>query len=336
MKTKTKHVIEKIFKQAEEGLIKIEPKDKLFWRFYVRFSTNIEGNNAGKNLNCPILHIPDYKTFVEKTENYLKKAKDFYILDQDYFNLDDEAFLEKLFLDMVVNMSNIDCFNVYEYIDKRTKFLDYKPKCENFYLGELLGAQMRANISKNRSNLEAPYKFKISLQNEEDKSTLPYITFAIIDDKAYVYAIQNAQNKNESSLSKKVDRYLRKLNKGVDMEDIVANISTNALASLVVFSSYMKEQGIKEIIAPDFLPIRETATLKERHDEDQYNMTNKFMYLFLRYNFHFDKCTADYDDVKNEMHMSLNNNSTQNDNIIFLLDNIVSSCQRSNETQINK
>lgn len=335
MKEKTKQIVDKIFKQAENGVIKIGD-DVDFWTFYVNFSTNIEGKDSSHNSHLPVVHIPNYDLFIEKTSEYLEKAKDFYALDQDYFDLKDDGFVEKLFMDLMINLSNMDCYDVYSYINKRSKFLDYKPACENLRIGNILDSQIQANISKNHSNLEAPYRFKISIQNDKEKTSLPYLTFAIENDKAYVYAIQNAQDKNESSLSKKIDRYFRKLNKGVDMEDIVANVSTNAFASLVIFSAYMREQGIKEIIAPDFLPIRDTARFKERHDEDLYNMTNKFMYLFLRYNFHFDKCIADYDEMKNEMHLSLNNNSTPNDNIIFLLDDIVSNYQKDTKSEITK
>ena len=336
MKEKTKQIVDKIFKQAENGIIKIGD-DVDFWMFYVKFSTIIEGKNSPNNLNCPTIHIPNYELFIDKTSEYLEKAKDFYKDDKNYYDLNDDAFAETLFMDLMVNLTNADCYDVYNYIDKRLKFLNYKPNYENIPLGEFLESKMFANISKNHSHLEAPFKFKIFLENEVNKSTLPYITFAIEEEKAYVFAIQNAQDKNENQLSKKIDRYFRKLNKGVDMEDIVANISTNALASLTIFSAYMRERGVKEIIAPDFLPIRDAASeTKKRHDEDLYNMTNKFMYLFLRYNFHFDKCTADYDEVKNEMHLAVNNNSTPNDNIIFLLDNIVSNYQKDAKPEITK
>jgi len=324
----TRKIVDKILIQAQKGNIQIDSRDGGFWLFPVNFSTRIKGQDKEQKGFPPTINIPDYDLFIEKVNAYLEKAKQFYDFDQDYFDLNDLEFGEKLFMDLMINITHIDCVDIYNFIDKRSRFLDFKPESDMVYLGNLAGAKVNAKFTKHHSNLEAPYKFQIALENEENKSELPYLTFAIDGNKAYVYAIQNKQEKNENPLSKKVDRYLRKLNKGVDMDDMVANISTNALASLVLFSSYMKTQGIKEIIAPDYMPGRDTDKYKFRRDEDQFNMTNKFMYLFLRYNYHFDTCTADYDDLTHTMHLNLNNDYTKTDNIICSLDEEVKSAQK--------
>ena len=62
----------------------------------------------------------------------------------------------------------------------------------------------------------------------------------------------------------------------------------------------------------------------ERLDLDQYNMTNKFMYLFLRYNHHFPNCTAEFDEDKGEMEMDLKDDfDFCEDNIIYDIDSAV-------------
>ena len=49
-------------------------------------------------------------------------------------------------------------------------------------------------------------------------------------------------------------------------------------------------------------------------------MTNKFMYLFLRYNHHFGNCNADYNDITGDMTLKISQSTAKDDNIIYAFD----------------
>ena len=120
------------------------------------------------------------------------------------------------------------------------------------------------------------------------------------------------------------------------MNDIISNVSPNALVSFTIFISYLKSLGIKDISASAFRPVRyhaskisgylkyvESEKRKEflqKHNHNQYNMTNKVLYMFLRYGHHFDNTNVYYDDIMQKINLELTDkNPTENDNIIYQL-----------------
>ena len=172
------------------------------------------------------------------------------------------------------------------------------------------------NITKNDSKLEGPYKFNIKFTSNGETFTLPNIVFGITGHKAHVYTIQGKRNRDNSALAKKLDRYFRKFGKNIDEKDIEGEVSTNALAAITIFSSYMKNQGIAEIEAPVYLPLRyKTAEIlqKERLDADQFNITNRFAYTLLRYATHFEDSDFYYDESSQKCYLKINDNIHQHD-----------------------
>ena len=338
----TKNIIKKIFMQAKEGVITIKDKNKENWLYWLRFFANINGEKViYENANL-ILDIPDFNLFVWKVDKYLQKAYKFFIAEKEYYDLTPHSFKEKLVMCLILNMSYYDAKNVYQYIDMRTKMLEREFQNEDFSLGKLYyqkGAvgkegKIKAKIKRSQSNLEASHKMTFSIQNKDGDYALPSIFFGLVNDTAYVYAVQRKKAIEEGSIVKDLDRYFRKLNKGVDMESVEGNISPNALVSFTLFCSYMKNMGIKKIVAKDFLPLRYSGVSdgpkgldKKRIDQlirDQYNMTNKLMYLFLRYSHHFESCPSEYDADKGEMQLTLNDNlNVKEDNIIYDIDGCV-------------
>jgi len=158
----------------------------------------------------------------------------------------------------------------------------------------------------------------------------------LIDDVCYLGSIQRKHKIESNSLSKKLDRYFRKVNKGVDEEDDIYNVTPTALVSLTIFSSLLRKYSVNEISASTYMPIRyygyrDKLPFKKgidynealnRLDLDKYNMTNKFMYLLLRYDHHFNS-GCEFDEVSDEMHLMINNADTSGDNIIYEIYNMV-------------
>lgn len=341
MNKSVERLVNDVFKQASTGVVKIGDENFGYWFFYTKFFEKIEGISNVKNSGYPVINIPNYETFINSVEDYLNTAKVFYKKDQNYFLLNDYAFSQKLFLDLITNATNYDFNNFIPHIQLRKRMLQSSIKTGEIDLGKYCGLQIVGEIKKNISNLETPFKMSLTFkENEFNEFKLPSISFAIIDDKAYVMAVQNQKEKQENPLAKKLDRYFRKVNKDVDESDVIANVSPNALVSLTLFNSYLKQIGVKEVIAPNFMPIRYNAnkisgylkakTSEERHEflnkhnKNQFNITNKFMYLFMRYSHHFTSNECYYDPIKEEMHTHLSNApAPTTDNIIYELDKSV-------------
>lgn len=357
-----KIAIENIIKQAENGFIKIGDENFGFWHFYTRFYFQIEGKTNAKNTKYPIINIPNYNTFLNELESYLQTAKKFYANDQNYYMLNNQSFTQKLFLDLVVNATNFDFNNFISHIQTRKKMIENPLKTGVFKLGEYEGLTILGNVVKNPSGLETPYEFEVAFEDQHgNRFKLPSISFGTIDDTCFVMAVQNKADKETNPLRKKLDRYFRKVNKNVDTNEVISNVSPNALVSLTLFNSLIKQSGIKRIVAPNFMPVRyngnkiagyikntksvpketsENLTLVEqikkynrekrrefleKHNKNQFNITNKFTYLFIRYCHHFPACEAIYDDARQSMIVYLSKtNEKVDDNIIYNLDKSVS------------
>lgn len=340
----TKKMINSVFDQAKDGKVSIESSDLDNWAFYVKFYTKIAGeidpNFDGKS---PIINIPNFNNFANLVGKYLVAAKKFYKQDKDYFMLSTKGFEEKLFMDLFVNATNFDLNNIEQFLALKTKMLAADIEVGSLSFGQYQNCECVCTISKNHSNLEGTYKFSIKfIDTNNNEFLMPAVTFSVVDNTAYVFAVQrsvnHALNVEKSPVEKRLDRYFRKINKGVP--DELQNISPNALVSFTIFCNYLKSRQITNIVAPDFMPIRYDAKMSsifksaksaveeqemlEKHDKNQCNITNKFMDLLVRYNYHFENTEIDYDPNIQMMNMQLfvNQNAKCDDNIVYELSQI--------------
>ncbi|MBQ7579144.1 MAG: hypothetical protein IJT25_01280, partial [Clostridia bacterium] len=67
-------------------------------------------------------------------------------------------------------------------------------------------------------------------------------------------------------------------------------------------------------------------TFFDKLDADQYNITNKFMYLFARINHHFSSAKTEFSEIGCKINLNLENSEERNDNIIY---NILNSAKKS-------
>lgn len=333
MISETEKIINRIFEQAKLGKVVIGKGSESEWPFYSQFSVNINGKINSQDHEI-VLNIPNYDKFVNLVDTYLEKAKLFYDDDKDYFDLNDNSFVEKLFHDLIVDMSAGDLNNVEKYISTRTKMIDNNLQDENFNLPDFMGYKTFVRVRKNASNFESPLFFQV-IFSEENKGTfvLPAVLFGIADDTAIVHGVQNLTKKNKTDVEKKLDRYFRKVNKDIDSDDIIANISPNALVSFTMFVEYLKQKGIKHVEVKDFFPLRyiakenalkkhfaseELESFVQKQERDQFNMTNKLLYLALRYGEHFPESKPYFDENDGVMHLDLSQKTKFSDeNIIY-------------------
>ena len=341
MLTKTEKIMNYLFTQAKHGRIEIGDSFYGPWIFYVRFLAQTSAHHFTQTTDkTPCLYIPNYRHFLEKMDQYLQLAKSFYKQDQAYFMLYGVEFEKKLALDVLLNATNYDLSYIEQYLDTRIKMLQ-NPIPEQYYdFGNFLDCKVMAHIEKNPSNLEGPYQmiFHFHDQNHE-VFQLPTITFGVVDHTVYLYAVQNKSKIKDTHLAKVLDRYFRKLNKGVITPSIESNVSCNALASLILFLSFMEKQGITNVISPSFMPLRYQANkvsklnrsqdkatqhqAMEKHNHDQYNITNKLMYLLERYQLHFPHSSIYFDENTDSMHMALDSFVENTDHVAYQLHEII-------------
>ncbi len=377
MEPKTFETIKKamgnVFSQASKGEVVFKTLDGLDWRYVLKFYANVNGRlykngeNIFSNLQAPqkvleqdffvpTVQIPNLNNFVEKVAKYVESAKEFYKKEPSHFAFTPPAFVEKLIYSLIINASNFDLNNMDAYVERKIKEIETPYRLGFFKLGDMGELEVFASTSKLFSNLEGPLQFDTKFwQKESNFFELPSITYGIADKTAYVYAIQNHHTSQTGALPKKLDRFFRKVNKDVDMQSILGEVSPNALVALTIFLSAIKKEGIQKVLAPNFLPLRYDASISadkaniisapniedfettadkasnqafekvlEKRNKIQHNITNKFTYTLLRYCHHFDACQFGFDETKQQFQITLAPHSTKNDNIIHDIDNICS------------
>lgn len=362
----TKRIINRIFNQANAGVCEIDTTDSQYtgpWKFYTKFYAKVGGiilkngedlfakHNKQKEITeddfvTPIFQIPDAEIFATLVDDYLAVAEKFFISDKARFAFYDDTFKEKLILDLLVNSTNFDRHNLFSYIKTRTQMIETDLNCSSFLLDENGEFKTKALFAKNPSLLEAPYRFTPFFVDETNNTfQLPTITFAVINDTLYIFSIQAKKQKQTNPLAKKLDRHFRKVNKDINSEDIIAQVSPNALVSLAMFLSILQKEGMKNVVAPNFMPLRYKTNLAgdlnhfnvkkegiagektveeiyEKHDRQQFSITNKFAYTLMRYCHHFDGCKIHYDDIREQIQISLSKNNHPQDNLIQEVDKL--------------
>lgn len=349
MRNRVKNLLNKILINAgdENGRVVIfDPNFEAEINFRSVFFNKTHGvSNATGNTLIPVLNIPDFELFVDSMTDYLTEAIPFY--KNDFLGLDPRYLAEKLIYDVLGSATPADFANMVPYLKHRTNMLKNKFKKQIFHWGKYKEFKFLGSIEEAGSQYEAPYKFLAAFDDESGaRFKLPAVLFGVDGDKVYIYAIQNTAIKQteesirkNQDITKKLNRYFRKVNLNVDEQDIIANVSPNFLVVLTIFTSYMRQLGKKELVAPLYFPVRydsnldyhmrlmpegETAqSIQEKHDHNYLNTVNKFAYLFLRYSYHFPETQAEYDENSSRITAQLKKCTPKDSNIIYEIDNLV-------------
>lgn len=330
-----KKIVDDVFLQAEKGVVNLKTQNQEQWKFYTRFYYKIEDKtNLKLNNKYPIVYIPNYNVFLKEIQKYIVVAKDFYKDDKNYFDLNEEEFAKKLFLDLVINACNYDLINFIDYVKLKTQILENVLTENEFIIGKYNEFEIYGKIAKNKSNIESPYRFDVIFKDQlNNQFLLPSILFGTNKEQCFVYSIQNLNKGPKNLLSKKLDRYFRKVNKNVDMENDIYNVSPNAVVSFVIFVEYLKSKNISKFVNSNFMPIRyhaskiagykhceenfEKSQFLQKHEQNQFNITNKLINMFFRYENHFNNSIVSFDNIKQQIKIDIGKEDYQNqDNII--------------------
>ena len=339
-----------IIKEASIGRI------DCFGMYNIVFNTSIpqygiyiKATNENPSLTIPTLIINNKDEFDKLLIVYVNKCLDFYD-DNNYYDeiikkeINDKSISkEKVIMSLLWSNATLEDFNdPISFLRKRISFLEndlYKDFSETKDLGysETFKGNLNVIIEKSKIENETPYSIVFSFIDlvTKDKYVLPRIYFGI-DDKAYIYAIQNDKNINDNKYSKTVNRTLYQLNKDVidDTEESIKDVSLNFVLASTLLFTLLYEYGIKQVVIPSFLITRWNSKeimydIKQKsgiyNDEDilknqinheriQNNLTNKLMRTFKRNEFHNDGINIiSYPyELDSSMHVELDNMYTNN------------------------
>ena len=320
-----KEIFYELIKESCEGVVII---DNDLWP--IVFNTIIEDEEKYIDYtNAPTLEIKNKERFFKLLEEYIDKELKANRKTIKFYDDIDKNHKKWLMAFLFANASLEDFKNPEQLLTKRIAFLEDKtfdylnnkveiPLDKNFLNSYLIIEKEEAHTS-----METPYKINISLQDKEKTSIyhLPSIYYGIMDNTCYIYSVQNPKNENnqEDSYSKKINRLLYKLNKGIQEyeskeykeykenksdyypEYNISDVTPSFVLSLSIFIDLLEKENINTIKYVTYLPLRylsrdivsDLSKKKEqkeekakRNDYIQSNITNKMIRTFNRLSFH--------------------------------------------------
>ncbi len=303
--------IEKSFKsfvkKSTNESFKIDLDDEYKIDYYISLNYIIEEKHITGDLNNPTLKIDNLNIFIEKLTQLMNLMGKFHFDDKAYFEFNDETFLNYLLVSCFSNMNESDLNSPLSYLDRQINAYSNAYEFDNKEVGYfvLKGKNISINnfTQKNKASMEAPLYTQFYFSYEGERYLLPKIHYYIVGNKCFIMGIQNNKKKQDNTLSKNMDRYLRKLDKGLDHLAKSENgevltekdISPSFLAALTLFIASNK--NISSFYFPDYLPLRymnkigllnQKGESLEEADRIQTNITNKLLLTASRITLHFD------------------------------------------------
>ena len=149
--------------------------------------------------------------------------------------------LRRIWLRMGINdIQNVELFlkNQLEFIKDRTFNIK-----ENEQISEYEGEKVLVKTKPSELWDESTRSMIFTLENESESYELPHILYDINEDGiCYVFGVQSAQVEK----SKRIERKLYKLNKGIDNP----NIHPSKVLSMLLFINELKKKNISKIVVP--------------------------------------------------------------------------------------
>lgn len=321
-----KEILLELIKDAKSGEVKINDIS-----FLIGFNTNIEDSKMEySENNISSLYIRNLDTFVKKIEDYLDEENKHRDRVPSYIKEEKDK-VKFLMMYLFVNATSEDFLNPERYIDRYIGFLKdntfsllnekISVNLNNIFENETL------EIKNNSQSvcMETPNKIQFSITSKENSNlsfVLPEISYGICKEDGhkvcYIYSILNRENLDKVDdeellrYKKVISRKLYKLNSGIsaidsDYEENIKDVSVSSVLSLYLFLNLLKGK-VDKVRGVSYLPIRyvsrdnasETLNnesrkqeLKERNDNIQRNVTDKFIRTFRRVEVYMDQFSID-------------------------------------------
>lgn len=343
------------------------------WRFNAQFNTIFtEANHKSliNDNNLETLIINDIDNFntalIEYTItmfNHINEHPSLQNIEYIYYEGNINNILKMIILNVWFNATVEDFKNPINFLKLRKAFLEDKLVKDNLNhifesesIAELNDSFIKSTITiQNPSTNETPYVFKsniINNTNEKEHYSLPEISFGIVDDVCYIYAIHGDKIKNFNSYEKKINRLLFKANKDFSEEyeeESSKDISVSQLFAMTIFLKFLNSHNIKHLVVKNYFPVRYNAKvlanenkLKRLNEQEhnlineeyikqktdlinnadliQFNIINKYIRIINRLAYHFNnvKVLSFPYEIDDSMHVDIGESVTlDNDHILY-------------------
>lgn len=222
----------------------------------------------------PVLNLKNKEILYEKIKEYIYLFKDSKIFLQSDSK---EGYIKRQITLLFADMSINDFNDPHLYIQRKIDFMK-NPLLENKVI-ECPSLESDIIIDTKYYGKETPFCFSTNLTNGVDSYDLPTISYGISNNTCYIYAIQDYNKEHQTSYSKKINRKLYKLNKGVyDSEtdeykdykegkstyypENISDVSPSFILVLTLFLNEIYKKGITKVEVIPYLPIRYENKIK--------------------------------------------------------------------------
>ena len=216
-----------------------------------------------KNLYIPTLVINNKQLLDSRIIEYVSLMTNIGFLGKDYIDKDETN--SYIIASAIANMEEKDYKNPERYFERLIYIHKNNPISElnesTNYIDTLKGS-LSMSVKNESLTQECPFVFKASLESDIGLYKFPIIRFYIIDNVAYIGAIQNMQSIKDDIINKTIRRRLYKVNKGVTKEDFLS-VDPAAVCSLNCFISLLQKHNIDTIKLIPYNPQRSND--KELH-----------------------------------------------------------------------
>ena len=239
-----------------------------------------------------VSHIPDLE---DALEDYLEAVT---TVKTGFTNpLNIKGNLEDYFLyNLLRDMANSDYEDLANYVRRRTEYIKdttFNEFDTETQLGQLDEFSLSAKRTQELHGLETPFAMNFFFRNHSKPYRLPKVRYAISDEEkgktACIYCVQDGQlGTQKIRFAEELEKKINGVNKGMKT---LRNCEPRQVLSLTLFIKMLHEKGIRNITAPDYIPlrygIRYDENAKHIKDDDildaiQSRTTDSFMRLFQR------------------------------------------------------
>lgn len=306
-----------LFIKQMQKFLKVEGRVAEVWYDYPKVVINpllFEGMNE-----APSIMIHDIEYFDKILDEYWSVIQK---IDIDFTKMNENHQLKYYLSNIWRNATNYDYNHPEEFFMRMTSFIEDRT-FQEFDDEVLAGSFIEDNIfimrKQAKRGFETPYELSFSVLTKDSfREELPVLRYGILEDetgrkKAYLYAIQNEQDR----ISKELEQKWKDMNATISGMENRGVHSRAFLLSIAISLGLFQAAGIEEILVNDFHPSRFYSLNKYLDDYEhtsriQHTITNKFLKTMLRMEYEFSNLSVvSYpNDIDNFLHMRIGGDLT--------------------------
>lgn len=246
-------IIDTFYNRVIPGLL----TGKIVCGIYIRAIANVsfvennklvEAHSEINGLEIPTFQINNKVLLESLLTKYVNIMKDFNFPHKD--SIDKEDLNTYIIACAIANMAPEDYLNPEGYFNKLCYIHENNPinnHSKDLGYNDTLKGELFYSIQNDFPNQECPFAFKLLLKTDLGLYEFPIIRFYIIDNTAFIGAIQNTKSSKDKTLNKKVRRKLYKVNEGLNQDNPLMEVDPSVVCSLSVFTKLLSNYNINNI-----------------------------------------------------------------------------------------